>query len=78
MTNDEMNQVEWEDPDNWSDPVFGIYFSKRDTRSWVPKRVPSFGWTLNLGHRHAAWWLVGVMLVPAAISGILCRRARTQ
>lgn len=43
------NQAEWASEDNWSHPKFGIYFSKRDTRVWVPKKL-GLGWTLNMGH----------------------------
>jgi uncharacterized membrane protein len=74
MTQDEVNRTEWENPDNWSDPVVGVYFSKRDSRVWVPKRVPAFGWTLNLGRPQAAWWLVGIILAPV----VLCALTRSR
>ena len=59
----EQNQAEWENEDNWSHPVFGVYFSKRDTRVWVPKKV-GIGWTLNFGQAQAAWWLVALLSLP--------------
>ncbi len=62
MTQNEINDAEWRNPDNWSDRIIGIYFSKRDTRIWVPKRIPAMGWTLNLAHPAGAWWFVGVMV----------------
>jgi len=34
-TQDELNQAEWENPDNWTT----IYFSKKDSRSWIPKKI---------------------------------------
>jgi len=40
---EEINQAEWENPDNWST----IYFSKKDSGTWVPKRNPKHGWTIN-------------------------------
>jgi uncharacterized membrane protein len=70
MTQDEINQAEWENPANWSDTIVGIYFSKRDTRVWVPKRIPSWGWTLNLGHASSAWWLVGLLATPALLAAL--------
>jgi uncharacterized membrane protein len=76
MTQDQINQAEWDNPANWSDTVVGIYFSKRDSRIWVPKRVPSFGWTLNLAHPAGAWWLVGLLAVPTALAGLLARGGR--
>ena len=62
MTQDEINQSEWTNPDNWSDRIIGIYFSKRDSRIWVPKRIPAFGWTLNLAHPAGAWWFIGIFV----------------
>jgi uncharacterized membrane protein len=45
-----INQAEWSNPDNWSGPrLVSMYFSKRDTRTWVPKQIPWMGVTLNLG-----------------------------
>jgi uncharacterized membrane protein len=73
MTQDQVNQAEWENPANWSDTVVGVYFSKRDSRVWVPKRVPSWGWTINLGNPAGAWWLVG-LLAAGPVLGRLLRR----
>jgi hypothetical protein len=51
------NQREWSDLANWSS--LGLfYFSRRDTRLWVPKQPTklffgspvSLGWTVNVGH----------------------------
>jgi uncharacterized membrane protein len=76
MTQDEVNRAEWENPQNWSDNIVGVYFSKRDNRSWVPKRRPAFGWTLNLANRWGAWWLVAFLVIPPVLSGLLFRRKR--
>ncbi len=76
MTQDQIDQAEWENPANWSDTVVGVYFSKRDSRVWVPKRIPTWGWTINLGHPAGAWWLVGLLAVPTLIAGALARSRR--
>ncbi|NIB42772.1 hypothetical protein HBA55_24405 [Pseudomaricurvus alkylphenolicus] len=55
---DAKNQSEWEDPNNWST----IYFSKRDSRSTVPKRDPRQGWTINFGHPKGAVWIYYLFL----------------
>lgn len=68
MDQKKRNRTEWEDARNWSDNLLGLYFSKRDSRVIVPKRRPMFGWTINLAHPHAAWWLAGIMAIPMAIS----------
>lgn len=66
MTQDEINQREWQNPDNWSNRVFpALYFSKADQRLLVPKPIPTLGWTLNLAHRSAAMLFVGTLWVPA-------------
>jgi uncharacterized membrane protein len=74
VNQEQINQKEWENPANWSDTIVGIYFSKRDTRVWVPKRVPAFGWTLNLGNPVAAWWLVGLLALPPVLTALAKRR----
>ncbi|MBA2669137.1 MAG: hypothetical protein H0U67_02065 [Gemmatimonadetes bacterium] len=71
-----INQAEWENLGNWSDTVVGVYFSKKDSRVWVPKRVPSFGWTVNLGRPAGAWWLVGLLALPPIAAALLGRRRR--
>ena len=62
MDQDAINQKEWKDPANWSDPFFGFYFSKADSRTWVPKQIPWMGWTLNLGKPSGACWMVGFLI----------------
>jgi uncharacterized membrane protein len=59
MTQDDINQAEWNKPGNWS---CGLYFSKKDNRVWVPKRIKSLGWTLNLGQRKGAIWLISIVI----------------
>ena len=84
MTQDEINRAEWENPNNWGGPDWmAVYFSRRDTRTWVPKRVSRMGWTLNLGRDAGVRWLIaivgsapalGVAAVAAAIGlAILAR-----
>ena len=69
MSLDHNNNKEWANPENWSGPRWmGIYFSKRDTRLWVPKKIPALGWTINFGHPKAVYWLLGFLIgVPLAI-----------
>lgn len=57
----EINRLEWENPMNWGGPKgLAVYFSKRDTRIWVPQRKPSIGWTVNLAHTGGVLWFVGI------------------
>lgn len=68
-TQRETNRIEWENPDNWGGPDWmAFYFSKRDTRVWVPKRRPWMGWTFNLGQNGGVYWLVAFMIgIPMVI-----------
>jgi uncharacterized membrane protein len=57
----EINQAEWLNDENWGSPkALAVYFSKKDTRVWVPQQKPSFGWTLNLARTGGVLWLVGI------------------
>jgi len=68
MNMKELNQQEWHNPDNWSRMgLFGIYFSKNDSRAMVPKATPAFGWTLNFGHRFSVLSLAALVVLPVAM-----------
>ena len=58
-TQDEINQAGWENPDNWTT----IYFSKKDSRSWVPKKNPKHGWTINFGSPAGARWIYYLFII---------------
>lgn len=74
MDQKKINDAEWANPENWS---VGLYFSKKDSRTWVPKSIPSMGWTLNLGTRAGACWLLGFLiglpLLTVLLMILLCR-----
>ena len=46
-TDNERDEAEWRNPANWHGGPLGLYFSRRDSRSFVPKRNPVFGVTIN-------------------------------
>lgn len=63
MTQDEINQAAWANPDNWTAQTgVAVYFGKADTRTWAPKREPWRGRTLNLGRQSGVRWLTGLFL----------------
>ena len=64
------NDAEWSDPENWGEGFFGFYFSRRDSRLWVPKRHPGLGWTLNMGHPRAGAVLLGFILTAALLPAL--------
>lgn len=53
MTQGRKDDGGWSDPRNWRGGWLGLYDNERDARLWVRKKPPGWGWTLNLGHRHA-------------------------
>ena len=73
MDQNETDQAEWENPDNWSGPkALSAYFSKKDSRTVIPKQLPWMGWTVNLGKTAGVFWLIGVLLgIPLAVILIL-------
>lgn len=63
-----INVEEWHDPDNWGGPRWlEVYFSKRDSRIWVPKRIRKLGWTVNLAHTGGVFWFFGIILGSMAL-----------
>lgn len=73
MTQDEVNAAEWTRPENWHGGALGVYASRRDTRTLVPKRRRAMGWTLNLGRpsgRAAALLFAGGLLAAAALAAV--------
>ena len=70
MTQDEINRSEWANAQNWSSGPkwLCVYFSHKDSRTWVPKRIPWMGGTLNLAKANGVAWLVGFLVgIPLLI-----------
>jgi uncharacterized membrane protein len=67
---DGVNQSQWEDPSNWWLGL--LYHSQRDDRVWVPKRLPSFGVTINLGR---SLGLAIALAIPFLIIGFIVTAA---
>lgn len=66
MTQQEINQQEWENPANWS---LLTYSSPRDRRVFVPKRR-GVGVTMNFGHKNgkvAFLVILALLALPALI-----------
>lgn len=60
----EINQREWENLANWtSGPKWLLmYISHKDSRTWVPKRIPWMGSTINIAKPGGVAWLIGWIL----------------
>ncbi|HEX3627908.1 MAG TPA: hypothetical protein VH280_21065 [Verrucomicrobiae bacterium] len=67
MSQDEINEAEWNNPDNWSGY---LYFSKKDNRVWVPKQIGGAGLTINIGQKKGAaymtWTFVAAIIIVVA------------
>jgi len=71
MNQNEINEKEWNDPENWSGGILGFYFSKKDTRTWVPKPdEQGFGWTVNTAKPAGPRWIFFLLQLPFLITVI--------
>jgi hypothetical protein len=79
MTQHEINLLEWASPENWSEGLVRTYFSKKDSRVFVPNRpwigdthpksyppISFSGTKINFGHRRAGTWFLVLWLLPIA------------
>ena len=73
MNQSEINQTEWEKIENWGGPKWGaVYFSKKDSRIIVPKRLKGLGWTVNIAHTKGVLLFVGCLFgIPFIVILIL-------
>lgn len=62
MTQAEIDDAEWNNPANWHGGPMGIYYSRVDSRAFVPKRNPMFGVTINFARPLGVAFLVGVLV----------------
>jgi uncharacterized membrane protein len=67
MTQDTINQSEWDNRANWTALT---YNSPKDSRIFVPKRR-GFGWTLNFGHTRGKILFGAFLALPAVIFCVL-------
>jgi uncharacterized membrane protein len=73
MTQDEINQSEWNNPKNWSALT---YRSRQDSRLFVPKRS-GIGATINFGHKYGKLFFIGLLavaIVPVVIWMVLLKK----
>lgn len=65
----QINEQEWQNEENWGYGM--IYFSKKDTRTWVPKKMKWAGWTLNMATKGAFVWIIIISLFLALFPVLL-------
>ncbi|MBT4192932.1 MAG: hypothetical protein HOB14_21075 [Gammaproteobacteria bacterium] len=66
MTQQDINENEWASTNNWRYLIF--YYSKKDSRVWVPKKQKWRGWTLNLAKRQGVLWMFCLLILPVCIA----------
>jgi serine/threonine protein kinase len=70
-----LNEAEWNNARNWTGPRWlSLYFSKRDSRAWVPKQIAGMGWTVNLGNQRglfAFFAIIFVIIIAIIFGGIV-------
>ena len=73
MNQSEINKEEWQKEDNWGGPRWGaVYFSKKDKRIFVPKKIRWMGYTFNLAHTPGVLLFISVLLgIPVVVIFIL-------
>ena len=58
----ERDDAEWSNPANWHGGPLGLYFSRRDSRPFVPKRGSQMGGaTINFAHKTGIFMLIGIL-----------------
>lgn len=68
---DEVDRAEWENPANWHCGWLGVYRSERDSRVWVPKQNPTYGWTVNTARPGGIAFLVAPLFVLGALFAVI-------
>ena len=73
MNQKDINRSEWLNPDNWSQgpKYLSMYFSHKDSRTWVPKRIYWMGDTVNTAKFSGVAWLIGFILGIPLTMGIV-------
>ena len=61
MTNPVDDEAEWENPNNWHATLF--YFAPRDSRTFVPKRAPGIGLTVNFAKLTGIAFVSGIIVI---------------
>jgi uncharacterized membrane protein len=74
MTQDEIDESEYQNPANWHGGSLGLYYSKRDSRAFVPKRPGAFGAAINFAHLSGVLFLAGIL----AFAGMMFVLTRGQ
>lgn len=73
MTQPEIDDAEWHTPGNWHGGPLGLYFSRRDSRPFVPKRS-GLGATVNFARGAGVGFFLGVLAFAALLYALTSAR----
>ena len=76
MPQSEIDDAEWRNASNWHGGWLGVYYSRVDSRSFVPKRNPIMGFTINFARTGGIVFLVVILgfAIAAIAVGASARR----
>ena len=63
-----------DDPKNWKLGI--LYFNREDKRLMLPKRIKSFGWTMNFAQPLAYLLLVAIIVIAIAVGNWVGERLK--
>jgi len=67
-SNEEQNNQWHNDPNNWFWGIF--YFNKHDKRLLIPKRIPSFGITINFANPQTYLFIAALIFLIGLLTRI--------
>jgi len=70
-----INDSEWRRDENWS---WAGYSCAADSRTWLPKRIPAMGWSVNLAHTAGRLWLLTLLGVPIGVVALAVWRGASR
>ena len=70
MSQSEIDDAEWRNPSNWHGGWLGVYHSRADSRSFVPKRNPIMGFTINFARPGGIAFLVLILGFAIALIAV--------
>lgn len=77
MTQHDIDNAEWHNPANWHGGVLGVYYSRHDSRTIVPKPLHWLGATINFARPGAIAFVVCVVAL-GIIPVVFARRSRKR
>jgi uncharacterized membrane protein len=78
MTELEIDEAEWQNSAKWHGGWLGLYYSRRDSRAFVPKRRQAMGVTINFAKPLGVYYLIGIFGFAALLFYLTRSTPRTR